>query len=80
MQFIEGDIEKNISNGDDDGSEDDVHISDLNEENNKGIESLHLQDQVAISNSSLFNLLLVACLEGLTFPSNILKLFNTSDF
>ncbi|KAH7529479.1 hypothetical protein FEM48_Zijuj05G0188300 [Ziziphus jujuba var. spinosa] len=45
-KFIEGDIEKNISNGDDDGSEDDVHISDLNEENNKGIESLHLQDQV----------------------------------
>ncbi|KAF3438409.1 hypothetical protein FNV43_RR21171 [Rhamnella rubrinervis] len=44
-KFIEGGIEKNISDGDDE-IKDDVDISDLNEENIKGIKSVHLQDQI----------------------------------
>lgn len=53
MQFIEGGIEKNSSDGDDE-IKDDAYISDLNEENIKDIESVHLQDQVCYYSSVVY--------------------------
>lgn len=48
MQFIEGGIKKDASSDDED-TEDDEHISVLNEANMRGVESLHVVDQVHLS-------------------------------
>ena len=47
-QFIEGGITKDASSDDED-IEDDENISVLNAENMKGVESLHVVDQVHLS-------------------------------